>query len=132
MSDTRSPSPGPDVLDSNDLVLLILGAPASSAELQDRCNGITRLEKLAFLLEPTGWRSPFKPSRDGRVSRQRLYTQPELRAGIEQIRDRQPSAVARVPDEQRARERSLRQGNETLLADNRRLRAENQTLRDEG
>jgi hypothetical protein len=51
MSDTRSTSPGPDVLDSNDLVLLILGAPASSAELQDRCNGITRLEKLAFLLE---------------------------------------------------------------------------------
>lgn len=36
-----------------------------------------------------------------------------------------------VPDEQRARERSPRQRNETLLADNRRLRTENQTLRDE-
>jgi hypothetical protein len=44
-------SASPDVLDSNDLVLLILGAPSASPELQDRCNGITRLEKLAFLLE---------------------------------------------------------------------------------
>lgn len=65
------------------------------------------------------------------VSRQWLYTQPELRARIEQLRDRQPSAAATVPDEQRARERSLRQRNETLLADNRRLRTENQTLHDE-
>jgi hypothetical protein len=67
----------------------------------------------------------------GHVSRQWLYTQPELRARIEQLRDRRPSASATVPDDQRARERSLRQRNETLLADNRRLRAENQTLRDE-
>jgi len=66
------------------------------------------------------------------VSRQWLYTQPELRARIEQLRCRRPSATpAAVPDDQRARERSLRQRNETLLVDNRRLRAENQTLRDE-
>ncbi len=65
------------------------------------------------------------------VSRQWLYTQPELRARIEQLRDRRPSGSATVPDDQRARERSLRQRNETLLADNRRLRAETQTLRDE-
>ena len=66
------------------------------------------------------------------VSRQWLYTQPELRARVEQLRDRQPRAAAgAVPDDQRARERSLRQRNETLLVDNRRLRAENQTLRDE-
>jgi hypothetical protein len=66
------------------------------------------------------------------VSRQWLYTQPGLRARIEQLRDRRPNAsAAAVPDEQRARERSLRQRNETLLGDNRRLRVENQTLRDE-
>ena len=66
------------------------------------------------------------------VSRQWLYTQPELRARIEQLRGRRPSATpTAVPDDQRARERSLRQRNETLLVDNRRLRAENQTLRDE-
>ncbi|MGI8423413.1 MAG: DUF6262 family protein [Chloroflexota bacterium] len=68
------------------------------------------------------------------VSRQWLYMQPELRARIEQLRDRQPSptmATATALDDQRARERSLRQRNEALLVDNRRLRAENQTLRDE-
>ena len=53
------------------------------------------------------------------------------RAGIEQLRGRRSSATATVPDDQRARERSLRQRNETLLADNRRRRAENQTLREE-
>jgi len=66
------------------------------------------------------------------VSRQWLYTQPQLRARIEQLRGRRPSGTpTAVPDDQRARERSLRQRNETLLVDNRRLRAENQTLRDE-
>jgi Family of unknown function (DUF6262) len=66
------------------------------------------------------------------VSRQWLYTQPELRARIEQLRARRPAApAAAVPDAQRAREQSLRQRNETLLADNRRLRAENQALREE-
>jgi len=38
-------------LDSNDLVLLILGAPTDVVAAQDRIEGITRLEKLAFLLE---------------------------------------------------------------------------------
>jgi hypothetical protein len=66
------------------------------------------------------------------VSRQWLYTQPELRARIKRCRDHRPStSAAAVPDDQRARERSLRQRNETLLGDNRRLRADNQTLRDE-
>ena len=55
-----------------------------------------------------------------------------MRARIEQLQDRGPSATtAVVPDEQRARERSLRQRKDTLLADNRRLRADNQALRDE-
>jgi len=61
-----------------------------------------------------------------------VYTQPELRARIEQLRGRQPSTTtATVPDDQRARQRSLRQRNETRLVDNRRLRVGNQTLRDE-
>lgn len=65
------------------------------------------------------------------VSRQWLYTQPELRGRIEQLRDRRSPAATRVPDGERARERSLRQRNETLLADNRRLRADNGQLRAE-
>jgi uncharacterized protein len=38
-------------LDSTDLVLLLLRAPASSAHLQNQVRGITRLEKLLFLLD---------------------------------------------------------------------------------
>jgi Family of unknown function (DUF6262) len=56
------------------------------------------------------------------VSRQWLYTQPELRAEIERLRTRDSPAAPRVPDTERAREASLRQRNTTLLAENRRLR----------
>jgi hypothetical protein len=61
-------------------------------------------------------------ARHGGVSRQWLYTQPELRAEIERLRARHPPAAPRVPDAERAREASLRQRNTTLLAENRRLR----------
>ena len=54
-----------------------------------------------------------------------------LRAEIEQLRDRTPSAAPRGPDAERAREASLRQRNTTLLAENQRLREENAGLRDE-
>src|SRR5689334_16535467 len=47
----RSSMTVPDAVDAGDLVLLILGAPAIHEGLDGRCNGITRLEKLAFLLE---------------------------------------------------------------------------------
>jgi hypothetical protein len=61
-------------------------------------------------------------ARHAGVSRQWLYTQPELRAEIERLRARHPPAAPRVPDAERAREASLRQHNTTLLAENRRLR----------
>lgn len=70
-------------------------------------------------------------ARHAGVSRQWLYTQPDLRAEIEQLRDRTPSAAPRGPDAERAREASLRQRNTTLLAENQRLREENAGLRDE-
>lgn len=38
-------------IDHADLVLLLLGAPSSDPRQDGRCAGITRLEKLAFLLE---------------------------------------------------------------------------------
>jgi hypothetical protein len=56
------------------------------------------------------------------VSRQWLYTQPELRVEIERLRARQPDTATRVPDAERAREASLRQRSTMLLAENRRLR----------
>lgn len=37
-------------LEVDDLIVLLLGAPASSPRLQGRIEGITRLEKLVFLL----------------------------------------------------------------------------------
>jgi len=56
------------------------------------------------------------------VSRQWLYTQPELRAEIERLRTHDSPAAPRVPHAERAREASLRQRNTTMLAENRRLR----------
>jgi hypothetical protein len=61
-------------------------------------------------------------ARHGGVSRQWLYTQPELRAEIERLRARHPPAAPRVPEAKRAREASLRQRNATLLAEKRGLR----------
>jgi hypothetical protein len=61
-------------------------------------------------------------ARHAGVSRQWLYTQPELRAEIECLRARHPPTASRVPDAERAREASLRQRNTTLLAENRHLR----------
>ena len=69
-------------------------------------------------------------ARRARVSRQWLYQQPELRAEIERLRDNRPPAAARGGHE-RTSEASLRQRVETLLAENRRLRRENNELRDE-
>jgi hypothetical protein len=65
------------------------------------------------------------------VSRQWLYTQPDLRAEIERLRDRAPVTTAGVPARQRATEASLRQRLETLRAENQRLREENANLKTE-
>lgn len=65
------------------------------------------------------------------VSRQWLYTQPALRAQIEQLRDRAPAGTGGVPARQRATEASLRQRLETLREENQRLRKENQGLKAE-
>jgi Family of unknown function (DUF6262) len=70
-------------------------------------------------------------ARRAEVSRQWLYTQPELRSQIERLRDRRPSQSDGVPGRQRASEASLRQRVEALRAENRRLREENASLKDE-
>ncbi len=38
-------------LELDDLIVLLLGSPSRILQLQDRINGVTRLEKLVFLLE---------------------------------------------------------------------------------
>jgi hypothetical protein len=65
------------------------------------------------------------------VSRQWLYTQPKLRAEIEQLRDRAPAANDAAPARQRATEASLRQRLQTLRGENQRLREENAGLKAE-
>jgi Family of unknown function (DUF6262) len=65
------------------------------------------------------------------VSRQWLYTQPELRVRIEQLRDRTPATTGGVPARQRASEASLRQRLESVRAENQRLREENKALKAE-
>lgn len=41
----------PPAIEIDDLIVLLLGAPAKDRHFQDRLDGITRLEKLIFLLE---------------------------------------------------------------------------------
>jgi hypothetical protein len=65
------------------------------------------------------------------VSRQWLYTEPALRAEIEQLRDRSPARTDGIPTRQRATEASLRQRLETMRAENQRLREENASLKNE-
>jgi hypothetical protein len=65
------------------------------------------------------------------VSRQWLYTQPALRAKVEQLRDRASARAEGIPARQRATEASLRQRLEALRAENRRLRDENANLKAE-
>lgn len=65
------------------------------------------------------------------VSRQWLYTQPDLRQEIERLRDHPRSNSIGVPARQRASEASLRQRVETLREENQRLRAENASLKQE-
>ncbi len=67
----------------------------------------------------------------GGVSRQWLYTQPDLRREIETLRDPTPARPDGVPARQRASEASLRQRAETLRTENQRLREENASLKQE-
>jgi hypothetical protein len=65
------------------------------------------------------------------VSRQWLYTQPELRAAIERLRTARPSTRPAVPAGQRASERSPRQRVSSLGHENQHLREENASLKQE-
>ncbi|MHB1567886.1 MAG: DUF6262 family protein [Solirubrobacteraceae bacterium] len=66
------------------------------------------------------------------VSRQWLYTQPDLRHEIEQLRATSGDLDGRpVPARERASENSLRHRNRALLEENQRLRAELAAVKDE-
>lgn len=64
------------------------------------------------------------------VSRSWLYTQPDLRAEIERLRQhRAPGTQRQVPDRQRGTDASLRQRIDTALGRIRELEADNRRLR---
>jgi hypothetical protein len=65
------------------------------------------------------------------VSRQFLYTQPELRAQIERRRDEPPPATAHPSSGERASDESVRTRLRVALDENKRLRDEIAELRDE-
>jgi Family of unknown function (DUF6262) len=65
------------------------------------------------------------------VSRQFLYTHPELRREIEQLRDEQHGELSRLPVAERANDASIRARLRAALDDNQRLREENARLREE-
>ena len=67
---------------------------------------------------------------EAQVSRSWLYTQPDLRADIERLRNQQrPRAQQRIPDRQRATEASLQCRLELATGRVRQLEADNRRLR---
>jgi hypothetical protein len=93
---------------------------------------VTRAEQALRELDAAGTPVSFQAvAQRAGVSRQWLYTQPELRARIEARRDRAPAAPDWVPARQRASEASLRQRLASVRAENQRLRAENAALKAE-
>ncbi|MCK1818846.1 DUF6262 family protein [Streptomyces sp. XM83C] len=72
-------------------------------------------------------------AREAGVSRSWLYTQPDLRAEIDRLRERHgpASSAPQVPDQQRASDASLLRRLEAATARNRQLEAEVRELRDQ-
>lgn len=86
-------------LDPSDLVLLILGAPSDDPDQVDRCAGITRLEKVAFLIEESRFPKlsaipaqplQFKAYHYGPYTRE-LYDAIDLLSGIGLVREQRAS-----------------------------------------
>jgi uncharacterized protein DUF6262 len=65
------------------------------------------------------------------VSRSWLYTQPDLRKQINQLRDRPADRRQHIPAAERATAQSLRQQLHTYRDELKRLRAENRALREQ-
>jgi hypothetical protein len=106
--------------------------PLNQAAAERHRRTIERAERALRDLDAEGAAISFQSvARRAGVSRQWLYTQPALRARVEQLRDRRPARADGVPARQRATEASLRQRIEALRAENQRLREENASLKTE-
>src|SRR3954451_11851977 len=106
--------------------------PLNQAAAARHQRTVERAERALRELDAEGAAVSFQAvARHAGVSRQWLYTQPALRAAIEQLRDRSPTQADSIPAPQRATDASLRQRMATLRAENQRLREENHSLRAE-
>jgi hypothetical protein len=106
--------------------------PLSEAAKARHQRTVARAEKALREMDAEGALVSFQAvAQRAGVSRPWLYTQPELRARIEQLRDRAPAPSGGVPARQRASEASLRQRLESVRAENQRLREENAALKAE-
>ena len=102
--------------------VVALGAAASRRSQAAQHRARTALRALDARGEPVTFQAV---AHAAGVSRQWLYTQPELRAEIEQLRATTDTAGERaVPARERASENSLRHRNRALLEENQRLRTE--------
>lgn len=95
----------------------------------------TRRRALAALrrMDATGTPINFDTvSREAKVSRSWLYSQPDIRAEIERLRGRRPAhtPAATLPDRQRASDASLLRRLEAATGRIRQLEAENRQLQD--
>src|SRR3954454_24399069 len=100
--------------------------PLNQAAIARHERTVTRAEQALCELDAAGAPVSFQAvAQRAGISRQWLYTQPELRARIEQIRDRAPTTPDGLPARQRASEASLRQRLASVRAENQRLREEN-------
>jgi hypothetical protein len=94
-----------------------------------RAKAIQALRELESAGEPVTFPAVV---RKAGVSRSWLYTQPDLRAEIERLREQPgPAQTAPVPARQRASDASLLQRLETANERNRQLTEENRRLRDQ-
>ena len=102
--------------------VVALGAAATRKSEAAQARAKTALRALDTRGEPITFQAV---AHAAGVSRQWLYTQPELRDEIEQLRAADSNLKDRpVPARERASENSLRHRNRALLEENQRLRAE--------
>ncbi|MGP3938033.1 DUF6262 family protein [Nonomuraea sp. KM88] len=93
-----------------------------------RAKAIQALRELEVAVTPVTFDSV---ARHGQISRSWLYTQPDLRAEIQRLRDttRRRSDTPSIPARQRASDDSLRRRLEIAYQRNRELAEENKRLR---
>jgi hypothetical protein len=108
------------------------GDPLKRAAAHRRVSAESRATQAIHSLDQRGETITFAAvAAAAGVSRQYLYSHPQLRPEIEQLRGRQRTAPSRLPASDRPSDTSLRSRLRAALDDNQRLREDNTALREE-